>query len=131
MNRNTTFMVLTILTFLTLLVVWLRYDFGADIAAYALLSLFGVLMFAGGAILFISLMRGVLFTQQEVAAKDARVDAERYRLMREAMKGDNRAAAIEARRQPAQLPASDVWTIDAPPPRRMLTARDADEVAYE
>ena len=128
MNRYTSFTILLILTFLTVLVVWLRYDFGADIAAYALLSLFGVLMFAGGAVLFISLMRGVLFTQQEVAAKDARVDAERYRLMREAMKGDNRIAAIE-RRQPPQLPAPDVWTIDAPPPR-MLTARD-DEVAYE
>ena len=130
MTRYTSFTILLILTFLTLLVVWLRYDFGADIAAYALLSLFGVLMFAGGAILFISLMRGVLFTQQEVAAKDARVDAERYRLMREAMKGDNRQAAIEARRQPPQLPAPDVWPVDAPPPR-MLTARDADEVAYE
>ena len=131
MTRYTSFTILLIMTFLTLLVVWLRYDFGADIAAYALLSLFGVLMFAGGAVLFISLMRGVLFTQQEVAAKDARVDAERYRLMREAMKGDNRMAAIDAKRQqPPQLPAPDVWTIDAPPPRRMLSV-DADEVAYE
>lgn len=130
MTRYTSFTILLIMTFLTGLVVWLRYDFGADIAAYALLSLFGVLMFAGGAVLFISLMRGVLFTQQEVAAKDARVDAERYRLMREAMKGDNRIAAIEARQQPPpQLPAPDVWTVDASP--RMLTTRDDTEVAYE
>lgn len=72
-------------TALAALIVWLRYDFDPTTAAVALLALFGVVVFAAGAMLSLASQRATLNAIGDFQRNDDRGEVERMKALRMAL----------------------------------------------
>ena len=137
MNAQKNLTLLIIVTVLGVVGVFVYNAFG-EVATLVYVVVVGVSAIIYTAILTGQMMalaasRSALNAIVDFQAADDRGEVARARMLTEVVRHSGRIATEDARherRQQPQLPAPDVWTIDAPPPR-MLTARDDAEVAYE
>lgn len=128
MTKWTAIVVLAVLGALVGLVAWLRYEFDPTLAAVALLALFGVVVFAAGALMSLASQRATLNAIVDFQAADDRGEVARARMLTEVIRQGGKVATIEARQQP-QLEAPDVWTV-TPPSRQISRHDDAEDVAW-
>lgn len=128
MTKWTAIVVLAVLASLIGLIAWLRYEFDPTLAAVALLALFGVVVFAAGALMSLASQRATLNAIVDFQAAADRGEVARARMMTEVIRQGGKVATIEARQQP-QLEAPDVWTV-TPPSRQIARHDDADDVAW-
>lgn len=132
MTKWTAIVVLAVLAALVALVAWLRYEFSANIAAVALLALFGVVVLAIGQLLSLATQRATLNAIVDFQAADDRGEVARSRLLTEVVRQSGKIAQKDnaeewrvLRQQPA-IEAPDVWIS----PQRQITQQSADDVAW-
>lgn len=99
MTKSTAAVIVSVLVSLAALVAWLRYEFSPSTAAIALLALFGVIVFAAGSVLSLATQRATLNAIVDFQAADDRGEVERFRTMREYIKGQNKLAAQDNQHQ--------------------------------
>lgn len=99
MTKATAVVIVSVLVSLAALVTWLRYEFSPSLAAIALLALFGVIVFAAGSLLSLANQRATLSAIVEFQAADDRGETERFRAMREYIRGQNKLAAQDNQQQ--------------------------------
>ena len=123
MNKNAAFSILVAFTAITLLVVWIRYDFGPDTA---LMVFGGLALLAAAVIGYLLSMANTRSTAQTfvgIMESVERGNMEQFRTLRSIKDGSAKPQTIQA--DYAQLPPPPVWT---PAPQRLLeSALDYDE----
>lgn len=136
MTKWTAIVVLSVLGALAGLVAWLRYEFDPTLAAVALLALFGVVVFAAGALLSLASQRATLNAIVDFQAADDRGEVARANMWRELIRGQNKMAIDDnkhALRNQPQLPAPAAdWTWTDVTQQAALPARGSyDDVVID
>lgn len=109
MTKWTAIVVLAVIAALVCLVAWLRYEFSPTLAAVALLALFGVVVFAAGALLSLASQRATLSAIVEFQAADDRGEVARARMLTEVVRGQNKLALQDSRHRPRPQDNDDMW----------------------
>ena len=122
MNKNAAFSVLVVFTAITLLVVWIRHDFGPDTA---FMVVGGLALLAAAVIGYLLSMANTRSTAQtfvNIMESVERGNIEQFRTLRSIKDGSaKQPQTIQS--EWAQLPPPQTWT---PAPQRMLSMVDDD-----
>ena len=121
MNKNAAFSILVAFTAITLLVVWIRYDFGPDTA---FMVVGGLALLAAAVIGYLLSMANTRSTAQtfvNIMESVERGNIEQFRTLRSIKDGSAKPQTIQS--EWAQLPPPPTWT---PAPQRMLSMVDDD-----
>lgn len=121
MNKNAAFSILVAFTAITLLVVWIRHDFGPDTA---FMVVGGLALLAAAVIGYLLSMANTRSTAQtfvNIMESVERGNIEQFRTLRSIKDGSAKPQTIQS--EWAQLPPPPTWT---PAPQRMLSMVDDD-----